>query len=69
MMKLETGELSATSIALVRRRMEQLAADFLEIADLDRGLPAEQKTAFAILLAARPWTYWHFVEDRLPARR
>lgn len=46
-----------------------LAADFLEFADLDRGLPAEQKTAYAVLLAARPWTYWHLVEDSLPARR
>lgn len=69
MMKLETGELSDTSIALLRRRMDQLAADFLEFADLDRGLPAGQKTAYAVLLAARPWTYWHLVEDRLPARR
>ncbi|MDX1481821.1 MAG: helix-turn-helix transcriptional regulator [Woeseiaceae bacterium] len=68
-MKLETGELSATSIAMLRRRMDQIAADFIEFSDLDRALPAEQKTAYAVLLAARPWTYWHLVEDRLPARK
>lgn len=68
-MKLETGEMSDSSIALLCRRIEQLAADFLEYADLDRSLPATEKRAYAILLAARPWTYWHLVEDRLPAGR
>lgn len=63
LMRLESGELSDASIKLLRRRIDQLGSEFEEYAESDLNLPREQKRAFALLLAFRPWTFWSFVES------
>ena len=30
--------------------------------ELDISAPREEKKAFGLLLAFRPWTYWHILE-------
>lgn len=61
-MRLESAELSAQSQRILERKIEQLAARFDELAESDVALPIEQKTACALLLALRPWTFWSLVE-------
>lgn len=61
-MRLESGELSNVSVSVLKRRIERLAAEFEGYADADVALPADQKRAFALLLAFRPWTFWALVE-------
>ncbi|MEO1201511.1 MAG: helix-turn-helix transcriptional regulator [Pseudomonadota bacterium] len=62
-LNLEYSELSEASITLLRRRIEQLAAGFQELAEVDRHLPPEEKRGFAVLLAARQWTFWDSVVE------
>lgn len=62
LMRLESGELSDASIGRLRRKMDQLGAEFVDCAETDLELPADQKRAFAMLLAFRPWTFWSMVD-------
>lgn len=61
-LRLESGELSEGSIRLLRRRIEQLAREFDEYAELDLAEPPQRKQAFALLLACRPWTFWSLLD-------
>lgn len=63
MMRLESGELSAASVRILERKIERLAAEFDDLAEADVALPPDQKRAFALLLAFRPWTFWSLVSD------
>ena len=58
----ETTELSDASIKVLTRKLERLARDFDELADLDLTQPKERKRGFGLLLALRPWTYWQILE-------
>jgi len=62
-MRLESGELSVQSQRILERKIDELAARFDELAETDTALPIEQKTACALLLAFRPWTFWSLVEN------
>ena len=62
-MRLESAELSPASVKLLRRRVERLASDMEDYAEADLNLPPEDKQAYALLLAFRPWTFWSLVED------
>lgn len=62
LMRLESGELSDASISRLRRKMDLLGAEFVDCAEADLDLPAENKRAFAMLLAFRPWTFWSIVD-------
>jgi hypothetical protein len=44
--------------------LERLAAEFRDLADLDRALPAREKQSVAAVLAARPWVFSMFAKDR-----
>ncbi len=68
-LNLEYSELSEASITILRRRVEQLAAGFQELAEVDRHLPPQEKRGFAVLLAARPWTFWDSVVESERKRR
>lgn len=61
-MRLESGELSRASVSILRRKIESLSAEFEDHAEADVGLPIDQKRAFAVLIAFRPWTFWSLVE-------
>lgn len=64
-LKLENSELTDASIKILMKRIERLAEEFSELAELDRSIPHEQKRGFGMLLAARPWTFWNAIE-KLP---
>jgi hypothetical protein len=57
MLRFEAKELSGESAAVMRRKLERLAAEFNELAEVDASLPARRRTAAAILVAVRPWEF------------
>lgn len=63
-LRFETAELSVASISVLARRLDRLAREFDDLADLDMHLPAEQKRNVGLMLAMRPWTYWQILEQQ-----
>jgi DNA-binding Xre family transcriptional regulator len=57
LLRLEVKELGEASLALLRRKLEQLAAEFNELAERDAGLPARQRRSVGMLVALRPWVF------------
>jgi hypothetical protein len=55
MFRFEFRELSKASYALVQRRLERVAAEFNELAELDSYLPSAQRETIGMALGARPW--------------
>ncbi len=55
--KFEVGELSEASVKVLRRKLDRLARDFEELADLDLALPIEAKQSVGLLVACRPWEF------------
>ena len=56
-MKLDIKEFSSASMGLLRRRVERLAAEFNELAEVDASLPVEARRGMGMVLAMRPWTF------------
>jgi DNA-binding Xre family transcriptional regulator len=56
-LRFEAKELSAASLAVMRRKIERLAAEFNELAEIDAALPPGEKQNCAMLLAIRPWVF------------
>jgi DNA-binding Xre family transcriptional regulator len=56
-MHLRSAELSEASCRVLLRKLERLAVDFRDLAELDRALPPGEKRSMAVLLAARPWVF------------
>jgi DNA-binding Xre family transcriptional regulator len=54
---LRSAELSDASCRVLLRKLERLAVDFRDLAELDRTLPAAEKRSIGVLLAARPWVF------------
>ena len=59
-LKFRSAELSEASRLVLERKLARLAADFDELAELDRHLPSRDKRSVAILLACRPWVFSMF---------
>ena len=55
-----SAELSTASYRVLLRKLERLAAEFRDLADLDRSLSAREKQSVAVVLAARPWVFSTF---------
>ena len=53
--RFEFRELSKASAALLQRKIDGMAADFNEMAELDGTLPSSQRVAVGFMLATRPW--------------
>jgi len=51
----EYRELSKASYALMQRRLERLATEFLELAELDAAMPAARRETIGLVVAMRPW--------------
>lgn len=49
------GMLSEASCRIMLKKIEQLASEFNAILHQDAGLPIEQKSAFSMVVALRPW--------------
>ncbi len=56
-LRFETRELSAASQAVMRRKIERLAAEFNELAEIDAALPPRERRSVAVMLAIRPWVF------------
>src|SRR3546814_5724575 len=54
---MEVRELGDSSIAVLRRKLEHLAAEFREMAAIDATLPPERRRSAGMLLALRPWVF------------
>jgi DNA-binding Xre family transcriptional regulator len=61
-----SAELSDASCRVFLRKLERLAAEFRDLAELDRSLPSRDKRSVAVLLAARPWVFSMFESLRQP---
>ena len=59
-MHFRSAELSQASRQVLLRRIERLAAEFRDLAELDRTLPSADKQSMGLLLAARPWVFSMF---------
>jgi len=49
-------ELSRASFELLQRRLERVAVEFNELAELDSYLPSDRRTTIGMALGIRPWT-------------
>ena len=52
----EAQELSSESALVVKRRMERIAAEIDELAEIDAATPAKKRVTLGVLLACRPWS-------------
>lgn len=57
LLRFEARDISEESAAVVRRRLERLAAEFNELAEVDASLPARKRSGFGLLVACRPWQF------------
>jgi transcriptional regulator with XRE-family HTH domain len=55
-----SAELSEASCQTLIKKLERLAGEFRDLADLDRSLPSREKRSVALLLACRPWVFSMF---------
>lgn len=53
--RFEVRELSKASVALLQRRLERLAVEFNEAAELDSYLPSDQRETIGMALGIRPY--------------
>lgn len=53
----ESGELSAASRQLLRRKVRRLSTEFRELVELDASLPSAQRKHSVLMLATKPWLY------------
>jgi DNA-binding Xre family transcriptional regulator len=61
-----SAELSEASSKVLLRKMERLAGEFRDLAELDRTVPAREKRSVGALLAVRPWVFSLFESLRKP---
>lgn len=59
-----SAELSAASCRVLQRKLDRLAAEFRDLADLDSTLPSSEKRNVGCLLAMRPWVFSRFAKPR-----
>jgi lambda repressor-like predicted transcriptional regulator len=59
-----SAELSAASCRVLQRKLDRLAAEFRDLADLDSTLPSSGKRNVGCLLAMRPWIFSRFAKPR-----
>ncbi len=59
-----SGMLSKSSIALMQRRLHEIAAEFDQLMAQDAALPANQRAGVSLVLAIRPWSLSMFAEHR-----
>ena len=60
--RFETGELSAASAKVLLKKIDRIAQEFAEFAELDMTTPADEKRAMAMMIGFRPWAFWSVLE-------
>jgi transcriptional regulator with XRE-family HTH domain len=58
LLRFDARDVSEESATLIRRRLERVAAEFNELAELDATLPSRKRTGFGLLVGCRPWEFW-----------
>ena len=56
-LRFEVREVSRASLALMQRKLDRLAAEFNETAELETTLPRRERLSVGIALVCRPWTF------------
>jgi DNA-binding Xre family transcriptional regulator len=67
-----SAELSDASCKVLLRKLERMAGEFRDLAELDRTVPPRDKRSMAVMLAVRPWVFSMFKSLRalpVPAQR
>ena len=59
-----SAELSTASCRVLQRKLDRLAAEFRDLAELDSTLPSSEKRNVGCLLAMRPWVFSRFAPPR-----
>lgn len=59
-----SAELSAASCRVLQRKLDRIAAEFRDLADLDSTLPSSAKRNVGCMLAMRPWVFSRFAPPR-----
>jgi DNA-binding Xre family transcriptional regulator/DNA-binding transcriptional regulator YhcF (GntR family) len=62
-----SAELSEASSKVLLRKMERLAGEFRDLAELDRSVVTRDKRSIAMLLAVRPWVFSMFAGLQAPS--
>lgn len=58
LLHMQTRELSASSLAILKRKLDRLGQEFMELAELDSAAPrGEHKRNVGMVLALRPWVF------------
>jgi hypothetical protein len=57
LLRFECRELSPESAAMLKRKLEQLVAEFNECAEADSALPPARRVGIALLAGCRPWEF------------
>ncbi len=57
LLRFEIRELSEASLQVLRRKLEKLALEVGELAELDALLPVERKHSVGVAMALRPWVF------------
>lgn len=57
LLRLDVRELSDASLAQLRRRVERVASEFQQFAEMDSTLPAERRRSVGMVLALKPWVF------------
>lgn len=57
LLRFETRLLSPASASVIRRKLERLATECNELAEVDSTMEARKRIGFAVLLACRPWEF------------
>ncbi len=57
LVRFESRELSPESAATLKRKLEELAAQFNDWAEADSALPPSRRVAVALLAGCRPWEF------------
>jgi Mn-dependent DtxR family transcriptional regulator len=59
-----SAELSPASCRVLQRKLDRLAAEFRDLAELDSTLASSEKRNIGCLLAMRPWVFSRFAKPR-----
>jgi hypothetical protein len=57
LLRFEVRELCESSIQVIRRKLERIAHEVAELAELDASLPSERKRSVGVAVAMRPWVF------------
>ena len=56
-LRFESRQMSPESAAVLKRRLERLALDFNELAEVDSSVPTGKRIGVGLLAACRPWEF------------